>query len=367
MFNYQKRVADLQALAKERGIDYVVIAPGANLIYFTGLDQHMSERPMMVILPAEGDALVYCPSFEASKNMRVMGINKSITYTDEEGPYETVKRWVKAEQICDKAVFAFEYRAARLLEYDVVRQALPECELVDARGLMAELRMCKDSEELSYMQKAADLSDIMMQAMRDALKPGVKESDVRAAGLAALAEVSPGCQGFMSVASGNKASDPHAVGADRVIESGDYVVIDMGARYQNYPSDITRTFPCGEITDEMRKIYEVVKQANAAGKAAVRPGMTCQEVDRITRKVIVDAGYGEYFTHRTGHGLGLEIHEEPYIVEGNETVIREGMVFTVEPGIYLPGVGGVRIEDDVVVTKDGCYSLTNFHRNLTWS
>ncbi len=364
MFNYQERIAKLQQLAVAQQIDYVFIAPGANLLYFTGLNMHMSERPTMVVVPAVGEAFAYCPAFESSKIKKVTGIENYITYVDEEGPYETVKRWAAQNSIAADSVVAFEYRAARLLEYDVIRQALPDCHLLDARSIMAEMRMCKDEKELKYLQYAADLSDKMMQGMRDILKAGVKESQLREAGLAVLQDEAPNCLSFMSVASGPKASDPHSTSEDRVINEGELVIIDMGARWNGYSSDITRTLPVGRISDELNKIYEIVRRANQAGRAAAKPGITCQELDRITRKVIEDAGYGLYFTHRTGHGLGLEVHEEPYIVDGNEVVLLEGMVFTIEPGIYIPGVGGVRIEDDVVITADGCYSLTNYPREL---
>ena len=364
MFNYKERVKKLQELASARGIDYVFIAPGANLVYFTGLNMHMSERPTMIVVPAEGEIFAYCPAFESAKIKKVTGINKFITYVDEDGPYKTVTNWVVRDSISKNAVVAFEYRTARLLEYDVIKQALPNCQLTDARALMAELRMCKDEKEQQYLQKAADVSDAMLKRMRELLKIRVKESQLKKAALDVIAESAPAALSFLSVASGPKASDPHATAEDRVINEGDMVIIDLGAVYNGYSSDITRTFPVGNVSDELKKIYEIVKKANKAGRDAAKPGMTCQEIDRITRKVIEDSGYGLYFTHRTGHGLGLEVHEEPYIVEGNEVVLREGMIFTIEPGIYIPGVGGVRIEDDVVITKEGCYSLTNYQREL---
>lgn len=365
MFNYQERVKRLQELAVSRAIDYIFIVPGANLGYFTGLNMHMSERPTMVVVPAKGEIFAYCPAFESAKIKKVTGIDNFITYIDEEGPYPTVKRWVEKNNINPKATIAFEYRTARLLEYDVIKQALPNCRLLDARALMAELRMCKDSQEQQYLQKAADISDAMLKRVREVLRPGVKESDIRKAALDVVQNNASCSLSFLSVASGPKASDPHATSEDRIINKGEMVIIDTGAIFNGYSSDITRTLPVGEVSEELKKIYAIVKRANQAGRDAAKPGMTCQEIDRITRKVIEDSGYGLYFTHRTGHGLGLEVHEEPYIVEGNNVVLKEGMVFTIEPGIYIPGVGGVRIEDDVVITDEGCYSLTNYPRELS--
>jgi Xaa-Pro dipeptidase len=166
------------------------------------------------------------------------------------------------------------------------------------------------------------------------------------------------------IQSGPNASNPHGVVGDRKIQSGELLLFDFGLTLDDYSSDLTRTVSLGDPSAEMKQIYEVVKAANAAGRAAVKPGVTGADIDRAARKVIDDAGYGEYFTHRTGHGLGLEIHEAPYMVSDETTKLKPGMTFTIEPGIYLPGVGGVRIEDNVVVTETGGESLSSFTRDL---
>jgi Xaa-Pro dipeptidase len=166
------------------------------------------------------------------------------------------------------------------------------------------------------------------------------------------------------VQTGPNTAEPHSATSSRRLERGELLLIDFGARVGGYVSDITRTLAMGEPEAELSKVYEIVQAANAAGQSAAGPGVPCQEVDRAARRVIDDAGYGPYFIHRTGHGLGLEVHEPPYIVEGNMQRLETGMTFTVEPGIYLPGRGGVRVEDDVVITEDGCESLTTFERNL---
>jgi Xaa-Pro dipeptidase len=365
MFDYKSRIKALQSIAVREGIDYFFIAPGANLLYFTGLDMHMSERPTMIVVPKKGEAFAYCPKFESGKVKKVTGIEKFVNYSDEEGPYETLKRWVKEDSVKEEAVISMEFLAARLKEYDVVKSALPNMKLVDARDLMAELRMAKDEKELELIQKAADISDEMIKEMLNVLEPGVKESDLRKAGMKVIEKHGVNLS-FMSVASGPKASDPHSTSEDRVIEEGEFVIIDTGALYEGYTSDITRTLPAGKVSEKLEEIYNVVKAANKAGKEAVRPGVTCEYIDQVTRKVIEDAGYGEYFTHRTGHGMGLEVHEEPYIVEGNKVELKVGHVFTVEPGIYIPGLGGVRIEDNVVVTKDGSKTITNYPREMQY-
>jgi Xaa-Pro dipeptidase len=166
------------------------------------------------------------------------------------------------------------------------------------------------------------------------------------------------------IQSGPNAALPHATPGERVIQAGEVLLLDFGVTFDGYNSDITRTFVVGQPTAEIQKIYQLVQQANAAGRAAARPGATGQDVDRAARQVIVEAGYREYFTHRTGHGLGREGHEPPYIVEGNTTPLAAGNTFTIEPGIYVPGLGGVRIEDDVLITDNGAESLTTYDREL---
>lgn len=166
------------------------------------------------------------------------------------------------------------------------------------------------------------------------------------------------------VSAGPNGASPHAVPSDRPLQEGDLLVIDWGGVVDDYPSDITRTFAVGEVEPELTHVYEIVRQANASAKAIAGPGATGRDLDRAARSVIEAAGYGEYFIHRTGHGLGLEVHEPPYIMEANSEPLLPQNVFTIEPGIYLPGRGGVRIEDDIVITKDGFHSLTNFPRDL---
>jgi Xaa-Pro dipeptidase len=201
--------------------------------------------------------------------------------------------------------------------------------------------------------------------VRAAVRVGMTERQV--ASLLTQALLQHGAEGLAFeplIQSGPNAALPHATAGERVIQSGEVLLLDFGITLDSYNSDITRTFVLGDASAEIKKIYELVKQANAAGRAAARPGAAGQDVDRATRKVIAEAGYGQYFTHRTGHGLGLEGHEPPYMVEGNAVPLEVGNTFTIEPGIYIPGLGGVRIEDDMVITENGAESLTTYDREL---
>jgi Xaa-Pro dipeptidase len=221
--------------------------------------------------------------------------------------------------------------------------------------------------EIGAMRQAVKIAERALAATLPKIRAGMTEREVAAelvvqtlrAGSDADLPFAP------IVASGPNSALPHAFVTDRVIQPGDLLTLDWGAATRGYFADLTRTFAIGgEMDPELKKIYELVKGANAAGKAAAKPGVTCASVDAAARKVIADAGYGEFFTHRVGHGLGLEGHEEPSMHGRNEMRLEAGMTFTVEPGLYLPGRGGVRIEDDVVVTADGCESLSTYPREL---
>jgi Xaa-Pro dipeptidase len=236
--------------------------------------------------------------------------------------------------------------------------------MLDAGGVISELRMIKDREEIEHMRQAIRITEQALQEVADVIQPG--RADLEIATELKTAFLRAGAQRMSFepiVVAGPESASPHAVPSGRLIELGDLVVIDCGVTYQGYVADITRTFAVGPIAPQLERVYEIVKEANAAGRAAVRPGVSAQEVDQVARQVIAEAGYGEYFTHRTGHGLGLEVHEPPYIVEGNKELLQPGMTFTIEPGIYLPGQGGVRIEDDVLVTPQSVETLTTFPRD----
>jgi Xaa-Pro dipeptidase len=217
------------------------------------------------------------------------------------------------------------------------------------------------------MQEAARIAECALSATLSAIKPGVTEKEIASKLVGRLLQYGsdPELPFFPIVSFGPNSANPHATPSNRVLKLGDLVLIDWGANTEHYFSDITRTFAMGDVNPELEQIADFVRKANAAGRSAVKAGISTSAVDLAARKVIDDAGYGEYFIHRTGHGLGRETHEEPYISQYDDTILKPGMVFTIEPGIYLPNRGGVRIEDDVVVTEDGCISLTHHPRELT--
>jgi len=257
-------------------------------------------------------------------------------------------------------------RRLRMLELDYLKNAAPDLELASAQGIISKMRMIKDETEIARMDEAVRIAECSLTAILSAIKPGVTEKEVasRLVGRLLQGESDPELPFFPIVSFGENSANPHAGPGDRVLREGDLVLIDWGAGYKGYYSDITRVFAMGDIHPELEKIAQFVKEANAAGRAAVKPGALARDVDMAARKVIMDAGYGEFFIHRTGHGLGREAHEDPYISEFDSTVLVPGMTFTIEPGIYLPNRGGARIEDDILVTENGCRSLTNHPRDL---
>ena len=360
----QHRITQLLRLAAQAQLDAVAIMPGPNMQYFTGLHFHLSERPTLAIFPVDGQPTLICPAFEATKTQRSPIAWQLFTYVDGQDPLEAFHAACHALQLDQKRLGVEAYKM-RVLELRLLEKAAyaVTCEPVDA--LIAQLRMVKDADEIAAMRRAIEITEHALDDVLDAVRVGMTERQI--ANLLTQALLQRGAEGLAFeplIQAGPNAALPHATAGERVIQSGEVLLLDFGITLDGYNSDITRTFVVGEASSEIKKIYDLVKQANAAGRAAARPGASGQDVDRTARKVIADAGYGQYFTHRTGHGLGLEGHEPPYMVEGNVTPLEAGNTFTIEPGIYVPGLGGVRIEDDMVITENGAESLTTYDREL---
>jgi len=356
--------------ATARGWDALALMPGPNLFYLTGLSFHLSERPIVALFPMEGTPAIILPALEAPK---VGGAElDAFPYTDEGGCTPALEDACAALGLAaastrpeGRGVIGVEALRMRLLEIRLLERCAPGCQLVPGEEVLAALRMCKDAGELAQMRRAVAITEAALKATMAQVAAGMTEREIVA--LLKIEMLRAGAEGVAfepSVVAGPNAASPHAGPSDRPVRPGETIVVDCGASVGGYAADITRTFSIGELEPELACVYEVVRAANAAGRAAVRPGIPAGQVDRAARAVIEAAGYGEYFIHRTGHGLGLEVHEPPYIVAGSERPLEPGMTFTVEPGVYLPGRGGVRIEDDVVVTAEGGESLTTFPREF---
>lgn len=260
---------------------------------------------------------------------------------------------------------AFEENDVTFKEYTDFTHQFTNVKLAATHSIIENIRIIKTPEELTVMQEAANIADYAFTEILTYIKPGVKEIDV-ANELERLMRAKGATSSSFDiiVASGYRGALPHGVASEKTIESGELVTMDFGALYKGYCSDITRTIAVGEISDELAEIYDTVLQAQLLGVSGIKAGISGKEADALTRDYITEKGYGEYFGHSTGHGLGLEVHENPRLASSAETILEENMVVTVEPGIYVPDIGGCRIEDDIVVTKDGNKRLTHSDKEL---
>jgi Xaa-Pro dipeptidase len=336
------------------------------MAYLTGMAGHLSERPTIAFFPLDGQPALLVPGFEAMKAEQVaLPIDWAFfTYSDEAGPADACARACRFLKLAGKRV-AVERFAMRVLELEMLQRNASRVQVIAAESLLTKLRVTKDEDELDKMRQAVSIAETALTQTLSEVRVGMTEREISSALIVnLLQDGSEGAAFTPLVQTGANSASPHGSTSRRPSESGDVLLIDFGAVVGGYFSDITRTFALGEADPEMLAVYEVVKAANEAGRDAAGPGVACQDVDRAARRVIEEAGFGEFFIHRTGHGLGLEVHEPPYIVEGNDQLLEVGMTFTVEPGIYLPGRGGIRVEDDVMITDSGCSSLTSFERQF---
>ncbi len=345
--------------AQDEGIDCLILVPGVNLFYLSGLQMGLSERITLIGVPADSEPFAVCPQFETERITSDTNIRNIFSYKDDEGPSFALQSALQKKR---GQVFGIEFRYARLLEWDLIKQCLGELEIKNIDSILANQRSIKDPEELGIMERSAQIADTAAKAGLKAVQPGI--SEVHVAGVVERTIKKNGGEGYALVASGKRSAVPHAQATDKIIEDGETVWIDIVVCYDNYMADITRSCFAGKPDAEFMKIYRIVLEAQEKGRTMAKPGMTGAEIDALCRDYITEAGYGESFTHRTGHGIGLEVHEEPYIMKSNHKKLEPNMTFTIEPGIYLSGKGGVRIEDDVVLTKDSVRSLTKLNRSL---
>jgi Xaa-Pro aminopeptidase len=346
----------------ENDLDALVVNASPTLGYLTGLGFHLSERPVLALFSVDERPVMVVPELES---LKVDGAAFDVdVYTYDEIPSNWQAAFSAAFGGMSGARVGMEPTWLRVLELRYLESAASTAMLVSGADAVAELRAKKDASELDLMRVA---TTIAQDALRDTLaKLDVGTTEREAASELVQQLLMHGSAGELPfqpiVAFGPNSANPHATPTDRPLQAGDLALFDWGANHEGYFSDLTRTFTFGEVDPDLLEISRLVQEANAAGRAAARPGAEAGDVDRAARKVIADAGYGEYFSHRTGHGLGLEVHEAPFIRDDNKQILEPGMTFTVEPGIYLAGRGGVRIEDDVVITETGAESLSDMPR-----
>ena len=345
----------------QNSLDGLAIVPGPNMAYLTGSKFHLSERPVVFFI-MQNEATFILPELESPKILN-LDVN-FITYDDKEGPKPAFEKFAKTNSITKLGI---ESRTIRHLELDLMNSTGITSDVVDASDIFAKLRMSKSSNEIDCMIKAVKIAETSLESVLGNIKPGLTEKQFAADLVIELLRNGSDSELPFSpiVASGINAANPHHFPSDKEFQYGELIIIDWGANFEGYFSDITRTFALGsEIDDELLRAYEAVKQANESARIKAKIGVQAGIVDVAARKIIDDLGFGKFFTHRTGHGLGLEIHEEPYIKPGNDFILEKGMTFTIEPGIYIPNLGGIRIEDDIHLEESGATSLTTLSREL---
>lgn len=359
--DFAGRMQRAAAAAQDAGLAGALVTPGPDLQYFTGYAPTLiTERITMLVLTAGREPAMIVPILErpdaaASPGAGAVSLSD---WADGQDPYAA------AAKLLDRTGRYAISDSAWAMHVLGLQDRLPDSGYVSMTDALPMLRAVKDADEQERLAAAAAAADASFEEIVRVRFAGRRETEV-AADLAGLLRRHGHSQvDFTVVGSGPNGANPHHEAGERAIEEGDMVVLDFGALKDGYRSDTTRTVHVGEPTAEEREVYEIVRRAQQAGFEAVRPGVACEEVDRAARQVIADAGYGEQFIHRSGHGIGLTTHEPPYMVAGERRPIQPGMCFSIEPGIYLPGRFGVRIEDIVVATQDGARRLNNTSREL---
>ena len=363
MAKYAERQEKLRNIG---GADAVALVPGANLVYFTGLHFHLSERPSIALFTPGGEVAFIIPELELPQlTARPDLAARTFVWTDEGGFEGTFGEAVTALGLRG-GTLGVDGMTMRVSEWLAFKRVDETLRVKPVERELIAIRAKKTAEEVDAMRRAVRLSEEALGTLLKEIEPGMTERAV-AAQLSELlrAHGSEGEAFGTLVQTGPNSALPHGGVSDRALREGEFLLIDFGGKVDGYPADITRTFCLGSPSEEMVKIHDAVLRANRAAVGAAGPGVPMGEVDRAARKVIEASGYGPLFIHRTGHGLGLEIHEPiPQIAAGVADLLEPGMVFTIEPGVYVPGLGGVRIEDDVVVTETGIEVLTGFARDL---
>lgn len=358
----QGRIERATRLMRDRGIDALMLTGGTSMVYFTGIEWGISERLLAAFLPVRGRPFLITPKFEEERAMEQVALGPMrggadiYAWEEHEDPYALVARALRdrglttATIACEETVrFQFSHGIARLAAVTVV----------DGTPITAGCRMIKDAHEIALMRHASAVTLVAYEAAWKSLREGMTQDEF--ARLVGQAHQRLGYVGGAGVQVGPYSALPHGSATPQVIREGSILLIDGGCKVEGYSSDISRTFVLGRPTQKMKDLFELERRAQTAALQAARPGVPCEAVDAAARKVIVDAGYGpdyRFFSHRVGHGMGMDGHEWPYLVRGNTLPLAPGMVFSDEPGIYLPGEFGIRLEDDMVITESGAELFT---------
>lgn len=363
MNSYKAIMEKAVALMKQKNIKALILSPSANMFYLTGFSTFPGERLLVNVLTDTGENIFVVPKLYESEVREKAVFDQIISWNDTQDPSYIMKTIAEKYQL-SKCTIAIEDTMWFTL-FDKIFNSFEEVQYIHAAEIVGELRQQKTSLEGDKMRKASRTADKSLENILHNIKAGMTETEVRDMLEAEMKNVGATSPAFQTIiGSGPNSAQCHYGTGDRVLQEGDALVMDFGCLVDNYCSDMTRTIVIGQASDKLKSIYAILKRAQQNAIDKVKPGVKASEVDYAARKYITDKGYGEYFIHRTGHGIGLEVHEMPYITETSEVILKPGMVFSIEPGIYLDGEFGLRIEDLVMVTEDGVEVLNQFTKEL---
>jgi Xaa-Pro dipeptidase len=356
------RIEKARDLMRASNIDALMLTGGTSMMYFTGIRWGLSERLLTAVIPVKGSAFLVTPKFEEERAMEQahlgpLGKDADVyAWEEHEDPYALIADGLKKRGLTTATIGAEE---TVRFQFSDGAAHIPNVTMVSGTPITAGCRTIKDAHEIELMRFASVVTHKAYEAAWKSLKEGMTQDDF--ATLVQQAHKQLGYDGSAGVQVGEYSALPHGSATPQVVREGSILLIDGGCKVEGYSSDLSRTFVLGTPTQRMKDVFEIEHQAQAAALKAARPGVACQDVDAAARKVIVDAGFGpdyKFFSHRVGHGMGMDGHEWPYLVRGNTLPLAPGMVFSDEPGIYIPGEFGVRLEDDMVITEDGAELFT---------
>jgi Xaa-Pro aminopeptidase len=357
------RRAKLATLLKQADLDGVTFVPGPNFLYLSGLNFHLMERPTLLIAFGSGEVAGIVPELEREKWREVFPDAQVWFWQDSEG---FDRAFAQAADALNIPRLGIECGRMRAFEADALRRHFGQHSVFDAEVLLRELRLAKTPEETEAIEAAIRVSEVALGETLAEVKTGMSERTIL--GILKMRLLANGADGFAFepiVLAGGNSSNPHGVAGERALQAGEPLLIDFGAQLESYNADITRTFFCEYASDQHAQIYETVLAANEKGRACARAGLTAHELDETVTARLRSSPFADMVVHKTGHGLGLDVHEAPQLMAGNHAELVPGTVVTIEPGLYRSGEIGVRIEDDVVIEPGGCRSLTSFPRDLT--
>ncbi|WP_400164108.1 M24 family metallopeptidase [Brevibacillus sp. TJ4] len=358
----QERIANLLTFLQQQELDAVLITSPKHVYYLTGFYSDPHERFMGLVIPAVGEPTLIVPALDRDAAMNASIVKQIVTHTDVQNPFDILKQALPG----GVKKLGLEKGHMTVERFEALSAVVAASQYVDVDRPLREMRMIKTADEIARIKHAIRLIEGAIRETVKKVQPGVMEKEIVAELEYQMKRLGAEGPSFSTmVLSGENSALPHGHPGSRQIRQGELLLFDAGVEADGYVSDITRTFAVGEVNDKLRDIYETVLAANKAAIAAVRPGVSFGHLDKTARDLITEKGYGPYFMHRLGHGLGMDVHEYPSIHGENKDELRPGMVFTIEPGVYVPGVAGVRIEDNVLVTEDGVEVLTSFPKELT--